>query len=52
MAAAAVLVHTTAHGWRGAALVAVATALFLGTRLNPLLVLGAAAALGAAGALS
>jgi chromate transporter len=52
MAAAAMLVDTTAHGWRGAALVAVATALFLGTRLNPLLVLGVAAALGAAGALS
>lgn len=51
MAAAAVLVHTTAHGWRGAVLVAVATALFLGTRLNPLVVLGAAAALGAVGVL-
>lgn len=51
MAAAAVLVHTTAHGWRGAVLVAAATALFLGTRLNPLVVLGAAAALGAAGVL-
>jgi len=52
MASAALLVHTTAHGWRGAALVAVATGLFLATRLNPLWVLGAAAALGATGALS
>jgi chromate transporter len=52
MASAALLVRTTAHDWRGAALIAVATAVFLGTRLNPLWVLGAAAALGAAGLLS
>lgn len=52
LAGAAMLVQTTARDWRSAALIAVATALFLGTRLNPLLVLGAAAALGALGLLS
>lgn len=52
MASAALLVHTTAHNWRLGALVAVATSLFLGTRLNPLWVLGAAAVLGASGLLS
>jgi len=52
MASAALLVHTTAHDWRGAAVVVVAAGLFLGTRLNPLWVLGAAAALGATGVLS
>src|SRR5919206_3592014 len=52
MAGAALLVRTTAQDWRSAALVAVATALFLGTRLHPLLVLGAAALLGAVGLLS
>ena len=52
MAGAALLVRTTAQDWRSAALIAVATALFLGTRLHPLLVLGAAAMLGAAGLLS
>ncbi len=52
MAGAAVLVRTTTHDWRDAALIAAATALFLGTRLNPLWILGAAAALGAAGLLA
>lgn len=52
MASAALLVHTTAHNWRLGALVAVAAALFLGTRLNPLWVLAAAAVLGACGLLS
>ncbi|MGA9867534.1 MAG: chromate transporter [Acetobacteraceae bacterium] len=52
MASAALLVRTTAHDWRGAAVVVVAAGLFLGTRLNPLWVLGAAAALGATGLLS
>jgi chromate transporter len=51
MAGAAVLVETTSRGWRTAALTAVATVLFLATRLHPLLVLAAAAALGASGAL-
>ncbi len=51
MTGAATLVETTAHGWRMAALIAVATAVFLLSRLNPLLVLAAAAALGAVGAL-
>lgn len=52
MASAALLVHTTAHNWRLGVLVAVAAALFLGTRLNPLWVLAAAAVLGACGLLS
>jgi chromate transporter len=52
MAGAALLVRTTARDWRSAALIAVATALFLRTRLHPLLILGAAALLGAAGLLS
>ncbi len=52
MASAALLVHTTAHNWRAGALVAVATSLFLGTRINPLWVLAAAAGLGVSGLLS
>lgn len=52
LAAAALLVRTTAHDWRAATLITAATALFLGTRLNPLWILGAAAAAGAAGLLS
>ena len=52
MAGAALLVQTTARDWRSLALVAVATGLFLGTRLHPLLVLGAAAAIGGTGLLS
>ncbi len=52
MAGAALLVRTTAQNWRSAALIAVAAALFLGTRLHPLIILGAAALLGAAGLLS
>lgn len=52
MASAALLVYTTAHNWRLGVLVAIATSLFLGTRLNPLWVLAAAAVLGASGLLS
>jgi chromate transporter len=51
MAGAALLIETTSRGWRTAALTAIATVLFLGTRLHPLLVLAAAAALGASGVL-
>jgi len=51
MAGAALLLETTSRGWRTAALTAVATVLFLATRLHPLLVLAGAAALGASGAL-
>jgi chromate transporter len=50
-AGAALLCQTTTTGWRMAALTAAATALFLGTRLDPLLVDDIAAALGAAGVL-
>jgi chromate transporter len=51
MASAALLIETTSRGWRTAALTAIATTLFLATRLHPLLVLAAAAALGASGVL-
>jgi chromate transporter len=51
MAGAALLIETTSRGWRTAALTAVATVLFLATRVHPILVLAAAAALGASGAL-
>ena len=51
MASAALLIKTTSVDWGTAAIAAAATALFLFTRLHPLLVLGAAAALGAAGLL-
>lgn len=51
MSGAALLVETTSRGWRTAVLTAVATVLFLATRPHPLLVLAAAAALGAAGVL-
>ena len=50
-AGALLLCRTTTTGWRTAALTAVATVLFVATRLHPLLVLAAAAALGAAGLL-
>ena len=49
MASAALLLRTTSASWDTAALTVVAVALFLFTRLHPLLVLGAAAALGALG---
>ncbi len=49
MASAALLIRTTSTGWRTALLTAVATGLFLFSRLHPLLVLGAAAALGVLG---
>jgi len=52
MASAALLLGTTTTDWGTGAIAAVATALFLSTRLHPLLVLGAAAALGATGLLT
>lgn len=52
MAGAALLIRTTAHTPRLALVSAGATALFLATRLHPLLVLGGAALMGAAGLLS
>ncbi len=51
MAGAMLLCQTTSTGWRPALLTAVATALFLGTRVHPLLVLAAAALLGVSGLL-
>jgi chromate transporter len=51
MAGAVLLCQTTATNWRPALLTAVATAVFLWTKLNPLLMLAAAAALGACGVL-
>jgi chromate transporter len=50
-AGAVLLCRTTSTGWRPALLTAVATWLFLGTRLHPLLVLAAAALLGVSGVL-
>ena len=52
MASAALLIETTSISWGTAAIAVVATLLFLFTRLHPLLVLGAAAALGATGILT
>jgi chromate transporter len=52
MASAALLIETTATGWGAAAVALMATALFLFTRIHPLLVLGAAAVLGASGVLT
>jgi chromate transporter len=52
MASAALLIGTTSTDWATAAISLIATGLFLFTRLHPLLVLGAAAALGAIGVLS
>jgi len=49
MAGAALLARTTSAAWDTAALTVAALLLFLFTRLHPLLVLGAAAALGALG---
>ena len=51
MAGAVLLCQTTSTGWRPALLTAVATGLFLGTRVHPLLVLAAAALLGVSGLL-
>ncbi len=51
MAGAVVLAQATSVNWQTAAVTGVATALFLATRLNPLLVLAAAALLGACGLL-
>ena len=50
-AGAVLLCQTTSTGWRPALLTAVATALFLGTRVHPLLVLAAAGLLGVSGLL-
>ena len=52
MASAALMIGTTATDWGSAAITLVATLIFLATRINPLLVLAVAAALGAAGAVS
>jgi chromate transporter len=49
MAGAALLARTTSDTWRSGALTAAALLLFLRSRLHPLLVLAAAAALGAIG---
>jgi chromate transporter len=49
MASAALLIRTTSAEWGTATITVVATLLLLFTRLHPLLVLGAAAALGATG---
>jgi chromate transporter len=49
MASAVLLIGTTSTGWVTGGITAVATALFLFTRINPLLVLAGATALGAAG---
>ncbi|MBS0560116.1 MAG: chromate transporter [Proteobacteria bacterium] len=50
-AGALLLCQTTTTGWRAAALTAAATVLFAATKLHPLLILAAAAALGASGLL-
>ena len=49
MAGAVVLAHSTSVDWRAAVLTVVATGLFLSDRLHPLLVLAAAAVVGAFG---
>lgn len=51
MAGAALLVRTTSAAWGTGALTLVAVALFLFTRIHPLIVLAAAAVLGAVGVL-
>lgn len=51
MAGAAVLTMATARDWQAGLVTAVVTVVLLTTRLNPLWLLGAAAALGALGAL-
>ncbi|MGE0759561.1 MAG: hypothetical protein AB7O38_21265, partial [Pirellulaceae bacterium] len=50
-AGALLLAATTTINWQTAVLTAVATAIFIGTKLHPLIVLAAAAGLGAAGVL-
>jgi chromate transporter len=50
-AGAVLLCQTTSTNWRPALLTAVATALFLGTKVHPLLVLAAAGLLGVTGVL-
>ena len=52
MAGAALLIRTTATDWGTGLVVAIATVLFVCTRVHPLLVLAAAAALGATGVLA
>ena len=52
MASAALLIRATSAEWGTAAITVAATLLFVFTRLHPLLVLGAAAALGATGLLT
>lgn len=52
MASAALLIRTTTIGWGTASITVIATTLFLFTRLHPLLVLAAAAVLGALGVLT
>ena len=52
MASAALLIRTTSIGWGSAAITVIAAALFLFTRLHPLMVLAAATALGALGVLA
>lgn len=52
MASAALLIRTTSADWGTAAITLIAAVLFLATKLHPLLVLAAAAAIGATGVLS
>ena len=52
MAGAILLTGTASAGWGTGAVTAVATLLFLFTRVHPLIVLGVAAALGASGVLT
>ncbi|MBN8901937.1 MAG: chromate transporter, partial [Rhodospirillales bacterium] len=49
MAGAVLLAHSTSIDWRAAVLTLVATGLFLSDRLHPMLVLAAAAVVGAFG---
>ena len=49
MASAALLIQTTAVDWTAAAVTAVATGLFIFTKLHPMLILAAAATAGAIG---
>ena len=49
MASAALLIATTSVDWTAAAVTVVATALFIFTKIHPMLILGAAAAAGAVG---
>jgi chromate transporter len=52
MAGAALLIRTTSIGWGAVSITCIATVLFVFTRLHPLLVLAAAAILGAFGLVS